>query len=61
MVAQISVHDDNKLADRVLQAVDIRRSETEFLFSRTEHDFTWAVDVLKLLRNFQGSIWRSVI
>jgi hypothetical protein len=56
MMAQISVHNDDKLADRMLQPVNIRCSETEFLFSRSQDDFIRAIDLLKLFCDFQSSI-----
>lgn len=61
MVTEIGVHDDNKIARRELQTVNVRRSETEFASSGLENDSVGAPDLLELFCDVLCAIGRSVV
>jgi hypothetical protein len=60
MVAEIGVHDDDKVARRELQPVDVRGPESQFAGSRAQLDAV-GVDFLQLLRNVLRAIGRGIV
>ena len=61
MVAEVGVHDDDIVAGRKLQAVDIGRSETEFACSRVQFDMLRADGCDELLCDFLGAVGGAVV
>ena len=61
MVAEVGVHDDDIVAGRELQAVDIGRSETEFACSRVQFDMLGADGGDELLCDFLGAVGGAVV
>lgn len=61
MVAEVGVHNDDIVAGRELQAVDIGRSETEFTCSRVQFDMLGADGGDELLCDFLGAVGGAVV
>jgi hypothetical protein len=60
-VAEVGVHDDDKVALGELQAVDVCGSETELSCSRLEDDSVCAPDLLELFRDVLGAVRRAIV
>ena len=60
-MAEVGVHDDDIVAGRELQAVDIGRSETEFACSRVQFDMLGADGGDELLCDFLGAVGGAVV
>ena len=61
MVAEVGVHDDNIVAGRELQAVNVGRSETEFASSGLQFDVLRADGGDELLCDFLGAVGGAVV
>jgi hypothetical protein len=61
VVAEISVHDDNEVAASVFQAVNVGGSQTKLSLAGLEDNMFGAVELLELLRDFEGAVRGSVV
>jgi len=61
VVAEVGVHDDDIVAGRELQAVDVGRAETEFACSRVQFDVLRADGGDQLLCDFLGAVGGAVV
>jgi hypothetical protein len=61
VVAEVGVHDDDIVACRELQAVDVGRAETEFACSRVQFDVLGADGGDELLCDFLGAVGGAVV
>ena len=60
-MAEVGVHNDDIVAGRELQAVDIGRSETEFASSGLQFDVLRADGGDELLCDFLGAVGGAVV
>jgi hypothetical protein len=60
-VAEIGVHDDNKVAGSVFQAVDVSSSQTKLSLAGLEDNMFGAIKLLELLRDLEGTVRGSVV
>lgn len=60
MVAEVGVHDDDKVAGDELQAVDVGRSEAQLAGARLEDD-VGGVGLDELVGDILGSVGRAVV
>jgi hypothetical protein len=58
---EIGVHDDDEVAGRELEAVDVGRAEAEFARSRVQFDVRGAVGFDQLLCDVLGAVWRAIV
>ena len=61
MVREVSVHDDDEVAGRVLQAVDVGCAEAEFAGARVEFYAVGAVGFDELLCDGLGAVRAAVV
>lgn len=61
MVAEVGVHDDDIVAGRELQAVDVGGAEAEFACARLQFDVLGADGGDELLCDFLGAVGRAVV
>ena len=61
MVAEVGVHDDDIIAGRELQAVDIGSSETEFACSGLQFDVLRADRGDELLCDFLSAVGGAIV
>lgn len=61
MVAEIGVHDDNEVASRVFEAVDVSGTQAKLALSGLEDNVFGTIELLKLLRDFEGAVRGSII
>lgn len=61
MVAEVGVHDDNKVAGGIFQAVDVSCTQTELALTRLKDDVFGAIEFLELLRDLEGAVRGSVV
>lgn len=61
MVTEVGVHDDDVVAGRELEAVDVGRSQTEFAGSGVQQDVVRAVVLLELFGDVQGAVGAAVV
>lgn len=61
MVAEVGIHDDDVVAGRELEAVDVGRSQTEFACSGVQQDVVRAVVLLELFGDVQGAVGAAVV
>lgn len=61
VVAEIGVHNDNEVAGAEFQAVDVSGSQAELACAGLEDDVFFAVELLELLRDFEGAVRGSVV
>lgn len=61
MVAEVGVHDDNKVAGGIFQAVDVSCTQTELALTGLEDDVFRAIEFLELLRDLEGAVRGSVV
>ena len=61
MVAEVGVHDYNKVSGGILQAVDVCSSKTELTSARLEDDVLGAPDILELFCDFEGAVGGAVV
>lgn len=60
-MAQIGVHDDDEIAGRMFDAVNVSGPESQFRCPRAQHDLLLSIDLLQLPGYFQRSVWTCVI
>jgi hypothetical protein len=58
---EIRVHDDDVVARRELQAVDVRGAETQFAGARPDLDALGGVRFLELRGDFLRAVGRAVV
>lgn len=61
MVREVGVHDDDEVARREFQAVDVGGAEAQFARARFQHDALGSVELLQLLGDLQGAVGRGVV
>ena len=61
VVREVGVHDDDEVARRELQSVDVGRPKAKFRSARPDLDAGGAVDLLELLGDFLRAIGGSVV
>lgn len=61
VVAEIGVHDNNEVASHVFQAVHVSGSQAKLALSGLEDNVFGAIELLKLLRDFEGAVRGSII
>jgi hypothetical protein len=60
-VAEIGVHDDNKVAGGIFQAMDVSCTQAELSLAGLEDDVFGAIEFLELLRDLEGTVRGSVV
>jgi len=61
VVGEVGVHDDDEVARRELQAVDVGGAEAEFAGACAQLDFGAAVGFLELFGDVLGAVWGAVV
>lgn len=61
VVAEVGVHDDNKVARGIFQAVDVSCTQTKLALTGLKDDVFRAIEVLELLRDLEGAVRGSVV
>jgi len=61
VVREVGVHDDDEVAGRELQAVNVGGAEAELAGAGAELDLGAAVGFLELFRDVLGAIWGAVV
>lgn len=60
-MAEVRVHDDDEVARRVLEAVDVGSAETEFAGAWSQLDAGGRVGFYELFGDFLGAVWGAVV
>ena len=61
VVAEVGVHDDDEVAGGEGQTVDIGSSEAELALTGLQDDMVCAVELLELLRDFEGTVRGAIV
>lgn len=61
MMREVGVHDDDRIARCVFQAVHVRRAQAQLPRARFQDDAGGAVEVLQLLGDFEGAVRGGVV
>lgn len=60
-MAHVRIHDDDKVAGRVLHPVDVGSAQSQFRWTRLQNDPLLAVDLLQILGHVQSAIGTTIV
>lgn len=60
-MAHVRIHDDDKVAGRVLHPVDVGSAQSQFRWPRLQNDPLLAVDLLQILGHVQSAIGTTIV
>lgn len=61
MMTQVGIHDNDKIAICMFDAVNICRAQAQFRCSWPQQDFIFSVNLLQLLGNIQGPVRAAIV